>query len=297
MLDDFKEILEKKSKEILKTFGIDLLDKLDSTDDNYIKEILVRYLNFKNKTLTGEKYDIKHSNEIIQSLKILDEPYKKYFKEIENRILNGENIVPYQSKTIASADDNLFYQYGINHLHLSESSEEYFTERSDYVMLYVVVDSTVYFLDIVKHPKGVEWIKSDYWKIYNNNWPQNTEHLKIKGAVEAYPKFTPEEMKKLSNAGVIFFNESDDGVYMPNNPKATDSKPIDYNLKINEIINRIYQLETQIHNEVWINKQNFEITTNLNFKLVEHENSIFLCEQQNETCCEVTKSILGDFSF
>lgn len=290
LIDDFKEILENISKKIKLTTGINLKKNLNENDSKYLQKLLLNYFNFKSKTLSNQKYDVECSNEIKVTLINLNEKYRRIFHVIKNKIINGESIIPYHSKYVAEFIDNQFYQYGINHLHLNEGVDKKnpnFINRSDYLLLYLVKDTKVYFIDIVEHIENEEWVSQKYWDIFNKNWPEHNQHLKLKSVTDVNPNYSLKEKEMLLKSNITIFNQSEDGVYTPFVPIAGNGAPVIHNMYVKKIISYIRICQDLIVDEKWLNKQKFLKLSPFDFKLIFKNGELWLFEIKNNSYFEL----------
>ena len=174
-------------------------------NDTDIK-IITRLFNAKQRYIPQEKYIIKESQEVKENLKELDKQYQEAFNEIKVVFSTAEEIRPYLSKRIKTTDyyDKLLLDWKIHHLHLSKkkSSTDYWVERSDYLLLFIIEDNIVYFIDIEKHRENNVFEQQKYLKIIYNNWSIILEPYKINREIYSYTELTDSEIKQLREAGI-----------------------------------------------------------------------------------------------
>lgn len=180
-------------------------------------EMVTNLYNYLFKVTLPQKYTVIFSDEIEAKSE-----YKELITLFKKKLEDGENIIPWQSRTVLKANyqDILFNFWNIKHLHLIEDPNK----RSNNILLYIQCDSTVYFLDVVKHPKGDEWNNFNILRtVCRNHWMQYIGFDKIsdiepdfvEGTLE--PKIEDEEAirkiyKKNINMGFTI-----DGIsYWPN---------------------------------------------------------------------------------
>ena len=101
----------------------------------------------------------------------------------------GKNVNSFLRKRIVSgtgqnSNDGLLFDYGMHHFHLNNTTDrDGFTKRSRYLLFAVVTQKHAYFIDVRKHPKGVDlgWVRQDLMEIVNSNWPDLLEANAIPG--------------------------------------------------------------------------------------------------------------------
>ena len=139
---------------------------------------------------------------------------------IEQRIRNGESIVPYLHRTIKCLDydDLLLNDWGIHHLHLgTKTCSDGFVDRTG-PLLYVCFGDTIdvysstentksYFIGILDHQSFIAQILIE---IIYDNWPDILRPFQLNG-VGVDGRLSDADIKKLRNGGVNYFLETKDG--------------------------------------------------------------------------------------
>lgn len=166
--------------------------------------LLHRYFAFRLKYITVGKRDIRVSKEL--SSKLNTHSAKDSCFTIFSTIINGVDINPYQGKGLIDADfhDDMFNDWGIHHLHLSNTKNnpiDYFVKRSDYLLFVRFTDTTAYILDIYLHKEKNIWGKKALIKIIHDNWP---ETIADKRVGRLYPDFSDEEVQSVRRKGYTF---------------------------------------------------------------------------------------------
>ena len=96
---------------------------------------------------------------------------------LRHLLVMGADVKPYLSKSVndSTSKDGLLWDYGIHHFHLSRHLDKSgFVERSDYLLLALVGDSDVFFVDVRPHTdrESLLWVRQDLLDIIDSNWPE-----------------------------------------------------------------------------------------------------------------------------
>jgi len=114
-------------------------------------------------------------------------------KLLADKFEHGENVNPYQSRTIKSNNlsenkgrrtDLLWADWEIHHFHLSTSpspENDGFYPRSDYLLFAIVRDDYVYFLDVKDHKKEDCFSDPNFIQQIVKSWPEIAEFNRIEG--------------------------------------------------------------------------------------------------------------------
>jgi hypothetical protein len=188
---------------------------------------LLRWLDFTTRYIQPAKRKIFYSKNF---KKQLDEAVEIALNKIESIIRNGGDINPYQSKGLIINNDTsgskrqartdlLFADWGVHHLHLSDSNPEpgkYFSKRSDWLIFCIFGENDARFIDIRRH-KGHELFEDkEMLKSIADSWPEYMDRFKVKimDSISALPN-TPGEIKILRKSGVTSAVQINDSVYLP----------------------------------------------------------------------------------
>lgn len=114
-------------------------------------------------------------------------------KLLADKFEHGENVNPYQSRTIKSNNlsektgrrtDLLWADWNIHHFHLTTSEalkEDGFYSRSDYLLFAIVRNDYVYFLDVKHHKKEDCFSDPNFIQQIVKSWPEIAEFNRIEG--------------------------------------------------------------------------------------------------------------------
>jgi hypothetical protein len=175
-----------------------------------------RYFNFRLKYIGLSKRTLKISRELLSKLATC--PSRDAFYEILYNAGEGKDLNPYQSKGAFNSDvhDCLFNDWGIHHLHLSNTKKkptDFFYDRSDYLVFVRFTDDTVYFLDIQRHKENDVWSKRDFLRIIQRNWPESIADKVVPG-VQWDPDLNDNEIGTLRKKGYLFGVNIDEKAYL-----------------------------------------------------------------------------------
>ena len=217
---------------------------LDKSED-YHESLFYNYLNFKERALYNKSFSVVFSDKKKKKIyknEIPDE-YVGFLDEVICRMVNGENIVPYQSRTINKIDDTLFKKFNISHLHLVESSNKPYYGGSKYILLYIVFKGRIYLVDVLDfHPKKDEWVERDYFKIAVRNWPFIYESRRIGSEVNSSKEYNRSSEYVVSGS-VIKTVEVDGNLYISYNVPMTNGVHLAYVKMRDELLLKIMNLE------------------------------------------------------
>lgn len=133
----------------------------------------------------------------------------------------GKNVNSFLRKRIVSgtgqnSNDGLLFDYGMHHFHLNNTTDrDGFTKRSRYLLFAVVTQKHAYFIDVRKHPKGVDlgWVRQDLMEIVNSNWPDLLEANAIRGVLGT--TVTDSQKQELRRKNVNHLSPLEGKVHLP----------------------------------------------------------------------------------
>ena len=287
--DDFNQIIEDKVDEIQQNVKLDLRKDIDK-NMYYHRNLFLKLMNFKNRTLYGKSYYIRCSKELRQNLAKIPKEYIRNFHTILEIISSKGNLIPYQSRHIESASfDTLFNNYGINHAHLSSKLKDnsIFMKGSDYLLFFITYGDTVFLIDIDRHPESDEWVDRKYSEIVLNNWPFIYESIKLRSVTDFNPKYNREEEYKLSKC-ITLLKDIGGDVYLPFfSGIGGNGVPTQYLRFSDFLIKEIYKIERELSNEGYIKKLGFSCSKNCEFKLKLDNNRLYLFEKTRNECLDL----------
>lgn len=122
------------------------------------------------------------------------------FELLVRKFENGEDVNPHLNKFSAKLDknDQLLYDWGINHFHLGTALEPSgFIQRSGPIAYAIVKENDVYIITVAEHG---HWSDKDLLEIVDANWPALIAVWKIEGEWDV--NFSSEEIGKLRKCGI-----------------------------------------------------------------------------------------------
>jgi hypothetical protein len=283
-LADLEEIILKRTR----TMGI----KIDYKE---VSELLRKYINVKSKLIDNKPRKVYYSSEL-QS-KMRGTHYYDVLKKIEKKFKNGEDINPHLSIRAfkPNSQDGILNDWGIRHLHLSDTKKkptDKFYERSDYLLMFIIGNSFVCFLDVRPHSESKRgskdplWVRDELLEIIQKNWEKLLEPYEYKG-VKPADKYTKEEYLELRRAGIIMDAIIGDKVYFPPGGGVTTAGTgASHSFHANRILNTICGRYRQIKKnpddiKSLIKKDGIEPPEKLDFKLMDDSKHGLVCVEKN----------------
>lgn len=288
LIDDFNQIIEDKVDEIQQNVKLDLKKDINK-DGHYHRNLFLKLMNFKHRTLYGKSYYVICSKELKQNLSKIPNEHIRNFHKILEIISSKGNLIPYQRHIDSTSFDTLFNNYGINHAHLSSKlkNNSNFMEGSDYLLFFITYGDTVFLIDIDKHPHSDERIDKKYSKLVNDNWPFIYESRRLKSITDFNPKHNRKDEYKLSKC-VTLLKDIGSNAYIPFFSGIGGNRiPTQYVMFSDYLIKRIYKIEDELTNENNIKKLGFSCSKDCEFKLKLKNNKLYLLKQTMKECLDL----------
>lgn len=215
---DLLRDLQNISKQRLCDMGFEVADK---TEEDWIR----LFFNAQKRLISNTPRKILKSKEFV-----CPPQYREALKEIEGKIIYGQSLSMYMSKTILDLKykDLLLFDWNIHHLHLSKRKGcDGFVKRSDFELFVFFTKDTAYLIQIYPHSKSNLYSTQEMVKILHNNWPDLIATNKIQGVLSK--KITDADYGSLRKAGVNTFVEvGDETIYgVIGGGYATDKSSVD----------------------------------------------------------------------
>lgn len=215
---DLLRDLQNMSKQRLCDMGFEVTDK---TEEDWIR----LFFNAQKRLISNTPRKILKSKEFV-----CPPQYREALKEIEGKIIYGQSLSMYMSKTILDLKykDLLLFDWNIHHLHLSKRKGcDGFVKRSDFELFVFFTKDTAYLIQIYPHSKSNLYSTQEMVKIIHNNWPDLIATNKIQGVLSK--KITDADYGSLRKAGVNTFVEvGDETIYgVIGGGYATDKSSVD----------------------------------------------------------------------
>jgi deferrochelatase/peroxidase EfeB len=103
--------------------------------------------------------------------------------------------------------------WNINHAHLSNKKDER-KNQSSRLLFFTKENDTIYFIDVIKHPKGHEWFQRRFLEIIDNNWPWLLRE--VPGVTKLLDPISDTDMQKATSKSFVFY-ELNNRVIAPTN--------------------------------------------------------------------------------
>lgn len=178
------------------------------------KYLIYKYFNLHRRLIPEGRKNIVKSKEFA-----CPENYLNALKEIEDKIIQGRNLIPHLSDTILNFDfsDKLLNDWNIHHLHLSKRfRDDGFAKRSDYELFIYFTNNMAYFIQIYPHNKSNLYSTQEMVKIIDRNWPQLIARHQIKDVISLERYVDDASYEQLRNSNVSSFVQTDNNkVFVP----------------------------------------------------------------------------------
>lgn len=270
--------------------------KADSTLE--IKSKIIKYLTFLRKNTSGSKYKIHISKEFSCPIE-----YEDALNKIMKIIENGENIIPYFSKsTLKLENDFMFNCWGIIHLHLGnkpDTKNNRYIKRTGPLLFVYLCESEAYLIKIWEH--GV-WTELEILQIIENNWPELIG--KLKGIDGLNQEFSSADRYKLWRNGgdtvtELKNKEGESVIIAPPGGGITASGDavkdvIAYLHQVTKLKNREKEIMCNIEFiKAHLKDQNIDVPNGLEFKLLKDDDGWYIVEKNSNALIE-TKNKLNN---
>ena len=189
------------------------------------RRIILAYLNYTRKTPIAFERKVVYSRELKEKIrkKVLPAEEIKTLRYFEGKFRKGESIYYNLSKGIFDGcrQDVLLNSWHIYHIHLNMhevmSKSGMDRNRADYLLFCIITDSQVLFIDVIPHPASPsDFVCLNFLQIIcDNNWNEEINLERVKGAKNVTPKITDEEKlyEIMGKANLVF--ELNGRVYIP----------------------------------------------------------------------------------
>ena len=189
MKNDFRKIIIAE----LKRFRISFDESKDTA------KLCIEYFQVFDKLFILQgKSKVEFSKELIDKLAGFDKDTVAAIDDIKSKLEAGQDISPYLSNDIRKAQkaDMLLRNWNIYHAHVKMPllNRKKKATRSENLLFFTHDRDTVYFIDVLPHPKGDEWFSTELLNIIYDNWKQL---LRIApGVTDFSPKMTDKEFTR-----------------------------------------------------------------------------------------------------
>jgi hypothetical protein len=169
-------------------------------------DLLMTIFNWRTRLIPPVPRVCHQSAELVASTKATE--HAAALAALMKKIETGDDLVPHLSPAVKFAHDpkgrrdkdRLIADWGLHHLHLSETVEaDGFVERDDDLLIAAFTPTDAYLVGVYPHGS---WALKELLTLIVRNWPDSGVMLKLNGIVGLEPEPTDEERPALRNAGV-----------------------------------------------------------------------------------------------
>lgn len=179
---------------------------------------LLRWLDYRLRVIDPRPRQIYLSDRFPKSL---DEPTARALRAIEQAILKGDDVNPFQSKGLMRSDssgknrnertDLLWADWGIHHLHVAEKQEggqAYFSGRGDFLLFAMFGQDFALFVDVQPHSTDpdhgdpLRFAREDLIRVVARNWPPIVEPFQLRGVLVSERQISDADRKLLRKSGI-----------------------------------------------------------------------------------------------
>lgn len=242
--------LEKKFLNDINSIALGFIENFQLEYSGTSDLALLRWLDFRMRYVEPKPRKIIYSNSFEKNI---NENNKKGLKILENLIIRGDDVNPYQSKGLTSNDtlsekkqirtDLLWADWGIIHFHLTDKkipANQYFSNRSDWLLFCIVDDYFIRFIDIRHHNEKNLFSLIELLEITIRSYPKYMEKFELNRDVEQQQKISDEDIHDLRKSGINFVPVIDNVAYQNSGQGITSaSTPIIVTDKLLRIQNKL----------------------------------------------------------
>lgn len=159
-----------------------------------------QYYNLRKRQIEAKPRKVVYSKEFSCPVE-----YQAALKEFEERIIKGQNLMPFQSEKIKEAaySDMLLNDWGIQHFHLSRRfRDDGFVARSQYQIFAYVTDEAVYMIQVYPHNAEDLYSRRELVRILRDNWPELMEKFHLNGVTELVEKMDDHQYGQIRDAHI-----------------------------------------------------------------------------------------------
>jgi len=231
---DFYKDIAQIAKDILDHYEVGYSDL--TTD----RGIVERWATLQLKLIRIVPRKVLKSNHVMQQV---DVGIQQALNTIETKLTKGEDINPYLSKGIFRAEytDYLFSDWGIFHLHVSESLDgKFFMARSDSLLFMMLAQDCAYFIDVRAHDEQFVFAQKALLDIVHTEWPHVIEPFRLKGITElSHELDDPASIAKMRKAGVNVIHRIGSDFYAPMGGGITTART---SMEVTIQVDRFFQM-------------------------------------------------------
>lgn len=215
LADSFIADINQIVKVAVDSFGLSYSGK------NKFSSPLLRWVDFRRRYISPTPRMVVESDKFPECV---PEKYKENYEQIKRKILLGENINDFQSKTLLKNDvsalnkktsktDKMFADWGIQHLHFVPKG----SGRSSELLFIIVKSDCVFMIDVAAHKLSdglPSFSDEQIIQTAINNWPKLFESRIIKSiGKSSFAKLSHREFNQARRVNLNTFIENGGNVY------------------------------------------------------------------------------------
>lgn len=229
---------------------------------------------------------IENTRRSVHVSKELQEKEDKRIDLIVKKIIDGDDVNPYLSKTIEEIgfNDMLLNDWGIYHFHLGEKIDSSgFIERTKDVLFGIITDHDAYLIDIMPHDN---WSEIGLLEIVYANWSKILEPREVKNFIPDWTITKNDEVFKARKACINYLIKLKNGkIFRPSNlgytlsayPQSVVIKAKTYYRKL-RIAQEIYDKEVEYIVNILKNTYKYKKQEPFEFRAVFTEEAVGIIE-------------------
>jgi len=253
----------------------------DNSENKYKQYLIYSYANLRQRIINAKPRKILFANNFSRL-----PDYEDGLKFLENKIINGEDLIPHLSRQIFNPNeqDGMLFDFGIYHLHLGTTPDTRypFLIQGREKILYCLFDNDfAYFLVIDNHGR---WNDLSLLRIIKNNFPQKLDTWEMKNVILTFNP-TEQERLKLRKSGVNMPIELDGKFYISpgggiNTAGTSAMAVMEMNRyyrrykRFEKIIREHFANDNELETKFQINSLNLSLQSFMPFVLTDNENRV-----------------------
>lgn len=187
-------------------------------DLEHLSDPLIRWMDFRLRYIDPKPRRVIASDKFP---KRLPKTVETGFIALQQKIIRGEDINPYQSKSLIKFSDTsgkkkskrtdlLWADWGVGHLHVTDkplSGDSFFSERAcsdgeSWVLFFILDEASFGLIDVRNHNDESLFSDNQLIETVARSWPQYMEQFCLKGIRPSHEGLKPSEISKLRAAGL-----------------------------------------------------------------------------------------------
>jgi hypothetical protein len=188
------------------------------------------------------------------SANLLDAQKVLVLEEIKRKFERGEDVFHHLPEGILNAHskDDLLNDWGIHHLHLSNTKcnpQQPLYDRTGHILFLRTETTIAYFIDILLHGRTGEkhvFAKQELIAICKRNWPKMLNPYTLEG-MRVAQTLSDEKVEQLRRAGMCTFADVEGQAYFPIGGGLTSARTnISHRILADRIMEHVRELEDRL---------------------------------------------------